>query len=75
MVLRDALTRILTLTLTLALALALALALTLNRFCDMNPDRRHNRCDVPQEPDDATGELPAFWQPMFTRFTSWLLGR
>ena len=22
----------------------------------MNPDRRHNRCDVPQEPDDANGD-------------------
>ena len=22
-------------------------------YCEMNPDHRHNRCDVPQQPDDA----------------------
>jgi len=25
-------------------------------YCEMNIDAGHNRCDVPQEPDDATGD-------------------
>ena len=50
----------------------------------MNIDADHNRCDVPQEPDDATGDQftdqhvakkarPSMWARL-TSFTSWLIG-
>ena len=78
------LTLTLTLTPTLALTLALTLILTLSRYCSMNIDPAHNRCDVPQEPDDATGDQftdqhvakkarPSMWARL-TSFTSWLIG-
>jgi len=38
------------------LTLPLPLPLTLSRYCSMNIDPVHNRCDVPQEPDDAMGD-------------------
>ena len=53
-------------------------------YCEMNIDPGHNRCDVPQEPDDATGDQftdqhvakkarPSMWARL-TSFTSWLIG-